>query len=82
LSDGIANFQLTLQGPGLQGVPGSCCNDLTPGNGAGLDFVSLTTVAVPAPLIGHGLPILLAVGGILLGAKLSGRKKRASLETV
>ena len=61
LSDGIANFQLTLQGPGLQGVPGSCC-DTTSGNAAGLDFVSLTTSAVPEPtsliLFGGGLAAL------------------------
>jgi PEP-CTERM motif len=48
LSAGVANFQLTLQGLGLQGVPGTCCNT-TPDNGAGLDFVSLTTSAVPEP---------------------------------
>jgi hypothetical protein len=40
----------------------------------------LTTV--PAPLIGGGLPVLLAVGGILFGAKLLERsKKRRSLGT-
>jgi hypothetical protein len=33
-------------------------------------------VTVPAPLIGHGLPVLLAVGGILFGAKLLERGKR------
>ncbi len=61
LSDGIANFQLTLQGPGIQGVAGSCCS-ITSGNGAGLDFVSLTTSAVPEPtsliLFGGGLAAL------------------------
>jgi hypothetical protein len=31
--------------------------------------------AVPAPLIGHGYPILLAVGGILFGAKLLERRR-------
>jgi hypothetical protein len=35
-------------------------------------------VVVPAPPIGHGLPVLLTVGGILLGARLleRGRKRR------
>jgi hypothetical protein len=35
--------------------------------------------AVPAPLIGRGLPVLIAVGGILFGAKLleRGKKPRA-----
>ena len=31
---------------------------------------------VPAPPIGRGLPVLLAAGGILFGAKLLGRSKR------
>lgn len=38
--------------------------------------------ATPAPVIGHGLPVLLAVGGILFGAKLlEPSKKRGSLGT-
>jgi hypothetical protein len=32
--------------------------------------------AVPAPPIGRGLPVLLAVGGILFGAKLFARTRR------
>lgn len=31
---------------------------------------------VPAPAIGHGLPVLLAVGGLLFGAKLLERSKK------
>jgi hypothetical protein len=39
------------------------------------------SLVVPAPLIGHGLPVLLAVGGILFGAKFLERgKKRRLLE--
>lgn len=35
---------------------------------------------VPAPLIGHGLPVLLALGGVLFGTQLWGRgQKRRSL---
>jgi hypothetical protein len=34
-----------------------------------------TATAVPAPLIGHGLPVVLAVGGLLFGAKLWERSK-------
>jgi hypothetical protein len=34
--------------------------------------------AVPAPLIGHGLPVLLAVGGLLFGVKLMGRSRSRS----
>jgi hypothetical protein len=41
-----------------------------------------TQAVVPAPLIGHGLPVVLAVGGILFGAQLSKRsKKRRSFGT-
>ena len=32
--------------------------------------------AAPAPLIGLGIPSALAVGGVLLGARLLGRKRR------
>ena len=32
--------------------------------------------AAPAPLLGLGIPSTLAVGGVLLGARLLGRKRR------
>jgi len=60
LADGSATFTLTLKGPGLQGIPGACCST-TSGNGAGLDFTSLTVnrAAVPEPssvaLLGLGM---------------------------
>jgi hypothetical protein len=44
-----------------------------------IDNVVLTPAAVPAPLIGHGLPALLAVAGLLFGAtRLERSKKRGS----
>jgi hypothetical protein len=36
---------------------------------------------VPAPLIGHGLRVLLAVGGVLFGSKLWERSKRHRLQS-
>jgi hypothetical protein len=46
------------------------------------EILVTNTVTVPAPPIGRGLPVLLAVGGILFGAKLWERSKRRSpLET-
>jgi hypothetical protein len=45
--------------------------------------IAITSNVVPAPLIGHGLPVILAVGGILFSAKLFERsKKRRSLGTL
>ena len=46
------------------------------GSGATADSFTLNigAVAVPSPSIGRGLPVLLAVGGILFGAKLLERK--------
>lgn len=58
---------------------------VTPGTyqwtwGAGTDADSFTLQigTVPAPVIGHGLPVLLAVGGLLFGAKLLERRKNSS----
>jgi hypothetical protein len=42
--------------------------------------VILTLEAAPAPEIGHGLPVLLGVGGILLSAKLMERGRRRRLQ--
>ena len=50
------------------------------GSGATADSFTLQIGAVPAPLIGHGLPVLLAVGGVLFGAKLWERRKRHRLQ--
>jgi hypothetical protein len=36
---------------------------------------STFTAAVPAPLIGRGLPVLIAVGGVFFGAKLVERRR-------
>jgi hypothetical protein len=41
-----------------------------------------TAVPVPAPLIGHGLLVLLAVGGALFGAKFSENLKKHHLPAV
>jgi hypothetical protein len=63
---------------------------VTPGTyawnwGSGADADSFTlhieAVAAPAPLIGHGMPVLLAVGGMLLfGANWLERSKRHGLQ--
>jgi hypothetical protein len=51
------------------------------GTGADQNFtLQIGAAAVPAPLIGHGLPALLAVGGLLFGAKLLDRGKRRRLQ--
>jgi hypothetical protein len=57
-------------------------------NGSGLQFVSNANIpnfepfTVPAPMIGHGLPVVLAVGGVLFGFKLwEHNHKRRSLAT-
>jgi hypothetical protein len=52
------------------------------GSGADADSFTLQIgpAAVPAPLIGRGLPVLLAVGGLLFGAKLLERSKRHGLQ--
>jgi hypothetical protein len=51
------------------------------GAAAADDSFTLQVGAVPAPLIGRGLPVLLAVGGLLVGAKLleGGKMRRLKL---
>jgi hypothetical protein len=41
----------------------------------GAELTIATTAAVPAPLIGHGLVVMLAVGGVLFGGRLIERSK-------
>ncbi len=52
------------------------------GSGATADSFTLKAgvAAVPAPLIGRGLPLVLAVGGVLFGAKLLERSKKHRLQ--
>jgi hypothetical protein len=46
------------------------------GSGPDADSFTLQIGAVPAPGIGRGLPVLLAIGGLLFAAKLLERSKR------
>jgi hypothetical protein len=39
--------------------------------------VNATIRSAPAPLLGAGIPAALAIGGVLLGAKLLGRKRQS-----
>jgi hypothetical protein len=52
------------------------------GTGTHADSFTLQVgaAAVPAPVIGRGLPVILAVGGLLFGAKLLERGKRRGLQ--
>jgi len=76
----------TLQGGG-NGTSVDLGNGLTldaiyDNAGGDISLEVTKTVSVPAPLIGGGVPVFLAVGGILFGAKLLERgKKRRSLGT-
>jgi hypothetical protein len=58
----------------LQVTPGTYV--WTWGSGADADSFTLQIGAVPAPLIGRGLPVLLVVVGLLFGAKLFERTER------
>jgi hypothetical protein len=52
------------------------------GTGAHADSFTLDIpVPAPAPLIGHGLLVFLAAGGVLFGSKLLGRRREARLQS-
>jgi hypothetical protein len=74
LSDSSTYANHTLSDLGV--TPGSYA--WTWGSGGHFDSFRLDIVAsaVPAPLIGHGLPVLLALGGLLFGAKALERSKK------
>jgi hypothetical protein len=78
LSDTATYDNTTITGLGA--TPGTYV--WTWGSGAHADSFTLQIgpAAVPAPLIGHGLPVLLAVGGLLFGAKLLKRGRRRRLQ--
>jgi hypothetical protein len=67
---------VTLAG-GCTGAGTTCTYDLWYTSANGTPEVLQTGTVVPAPLIGHGFFVLLAVGGVLFGGKfLEGLKKR------
>jgi hypothetical protein len=47
-----------------------------PNGGVGNGNGNENHMGAPAPLLGFGIPSALAVGGVLLGAKLFGRRRR------
>jgi hypothetical protein len=54
----------------------TACTGFAANGGTGGGTVDNTAcVAIPAPVIGHGPLVLLAVGGLLFGAKLFGRSR-------
>jgi hypothetical protein len=56
---------------GCTTVPSTITNQcITTGDNVGATPFTNVGVAVPAPIIGHGLLVLLAVGGVLFGGKL------------
>ena len=66
------DFKVTASGSSTT-ISFSALNDGFPAGDWSLDDVSVTPV--PAPPIGRGLPVLLAAGGLLFGAKLFERGK-------
>lgn len=73
--DGSATCTFDLSGQNLFSVG---LVEKTGIGGAASDSL-ITAVSVPAPVIGHGLLVLLAVGGVLFGGKLLERLKKHHL---
>jgi hypothetical protein len=59
------------------GCPASAPADCFPSNDGPDSFIGFQQV--PAPIVGHGLLVLLAVSGVLFGARLLERGKRHRL---
>ena len=61
----------------LRSIPAFADPGGVPNGGVGQDNGSGNLVhAAPAPLLGFGIPSALAIGGVLLGAKLLGRRRQ------
>jgi hypothetical protein len=72
---GAGTFELNFTGSGITAA--TTVSVATFSFGTGPD----TFITVPAPLIGHGLLALLAIGGVLFGGKLLENLKKRSLQT-
>jgi len=78
----IGNFNPYINGTGTFVIADSAITAATTITGVTFDFGTgpdTFIVGVPAPLIGHGLLVLLAVGGALFGGKLLGSLKKNHL---
>ena len=71
LNDGAVSFRIRVGGTGLQGTPGTR-DELTPGNGYGIDFARLDASLQAVPLPGT-LPLLL--GGLGALGSLAWRRR-------
>jgi hypothetical protein len=60
-------------------TPGEVVGEIVSGNNINLSS-GAEVVSVPAPLIGHGLLVLLAIGGVLSGSKLLENLKKRHLQ--
>jgi hypothetical protein len=84
-NESVINGIVLAPNSGVAMAPGLINGELIAG-GSTIHIVSGGSVnsvpaVVPAPLIGRGLPVLLAVGGMLFGARLWERSKKRSLGT-
>jgi len=73
--DGTEIYSVDLSNAVVTPVLDYSGHGLLSANGTAFDE-AVQLQAVPAPLIGHGLPVLLAVGGLLFGARRWARSKR------
>jgi hypothetical protein len=67
---GNAVLPLSLGWSGVEQI------SITGGSGFYVNDIEVNDAVAPAPLIGHGLLIALAIGGILFGSRLLERRKR------
>jgi hypothetical protein len=68
-SAGARTLEILVTRPFVNGAAGQTPDQF-------ITNIAITSNVVPAPLIGHGLPVILAVGGLLFSAQLFERSKK------
>ena len=71
-----AQFNTILAMTGSSGFVAGLASSFSGSNDGAESWLGFSQAIIPAPSIGDGLPVLLAIGGLVLGARFVGRSKK------